>query len=95
MLQQALTISFCTIAIYVSCFEGHIFGKLKAAIATEMDYVFGKAVSKYVQKPIWSCLPCMGSIWTMVISWSFSAKLILCVVGMNCILCRFINPEDE
>jgi hypothetical protein len=50
--------------------------------------------SMYVQKPLWSCLTCMASVWTILLSWSFNVKLILLVCGINAIIDKLIGDED-
>lgn len=51
----------------------------------------GKVASRYIQKPLWDCLPCMASVWTIILTLSFDVQLIFVVCGINILIDKYIN----
>jgi hypothetical protein len=96
MLPEAIILSFQVTAIYLLFQEGMLLGWLRIAAANLFDKGFGMKASRYIQKPLWDCLPCMASIWTCVLSWSIDWQLMLTVCGLNFLIQRaIIQQEDE
>lgn len=94
MMEAVLLLSLCITGIYVSFQSGMIFGDLRAALASSMDKALGKKVSRYIQKPLWDCLPCMASIWVIILTWGIDVLLILAVCGLNALIDSvFISHE--
>lgn len=83
--------------IFISFKDGMIFSSFRIAIATFLDKVFGLKNSKVIQKPMWDCLACMSSFWTIIITQSFNIELILIVCTLNYILSYVLNNiiDDE
>jgi hypothetical protein len=75
--------------------EGNILSPVRVWIANKFDKWFGRTSSKYIQKPLWDCLPCMASVWGILLSWSFDIRLLLALCGLNAIIAIFIDPEDD
>jgi len=94
MLMNAFIISIQIIAVHLCFKQGEIFGEVRIATANLLDWLFGKSMSIYIQKPMWNCVVCMASIWTIILSWSFDIHLILLVCGINYFLDKFIPVDD-
>lgn len=110
MIIEAIILSLMITAIYVVFESGMLLGRFTGPIATVIDetciFCFkmtkaanpmtrGKIASRYIQKPLWDCLPCMASVWVMLLTWSFNVKLMLVVCGINVIISKFINNESK
>jgi hypothetical protein len=106
ILEQACILSMKITGIYMACREGMIFGNLKARLATFFDWIFGLKMSKIVQKPLWDCLICMSSFWTIIMyarvtdySGFYSidlidlVEMILVVCGINAIIDKLIEHD--
>lgn len=94
MLVQAITISLQITAIYVLFQQGSLFGWVRICIANLLDKYFDKIKSIYIQKPLWDCLCCMSSFWTILLTWSFDIRLLLCVCGVNCIIYNLFFADE-
>jgi hypothetical protein len=95
MLEKAITISLQITAIYVLFQQGSLLGFVRIYFANLLDKHFDKIKSIYIQKPLWDCLCCMSSFWTIVLTWSFDVKLLLCVCGCNCIIYHLIFDDER
>jgi len=108
MIIHALILSFQITAIYILFQDGMLLAWLREWAETPIDESFiwlakkakkpnplltGKAWSKHWQKPVWGCVICMASVWTIIITWSFNIPLIFLVCGINVIIDKFINYE--
>jgi hypothetical protein len=93
MLQQTVFFSLCIVAIHFCFSEGGVFSFVRIAGANLLDKL-GKRTSKIIQKPLWDCLPCMASVWTILLSWSFDILLMLSVCGFNMLIVLFL-PESK
>lgn len=91
MLLLALITSLKITAIYTIVQQGMLLHPVRASVATQFDNLFGLTISKYVQKPLWSCLPCMSSFWTVILTLSFDINLILIVCGINAIIDKYLT----
>ena len=87
----SLVITLQILAIHVCFWDGNIFSWFKVLLANEFDRAFGVKASKYVQKPLFSCLTCMSGIWTIILSWSFNVSMILIVCGMCALIDMIIG----
>ena len=86
MITAALILALQITAIFVVFTEGMLLGWLRIFFANVFDRCFGKRLSRYIQKPLWDCLPCMASVWTIVLTGGVNVKLILAVSGILCIV---------
>jgi len=108
MLQHAIILSLQITAIYVVLQQGMLLGWLRIGIENKLDDVCiffskklkksqplssGKQTSKFFQKPVWGCLTCMGSLWTIILTWSFNLPLILVVCGINALIDKFLDYD--
>jgi hypothetical protein len=74
------------------CFlEGNILSPMRIWCANHFDRLLGKKWSRYIQKPLWDCLPCMASIWTIVFSCSLNLLLILAVCGVMVVIEKWLD----
>lgn len=94
MIELIVTISLMITGIYICFQEGNIFSFVRVWIANQLDRLVGKKASKYMQKPLWDCLPCMGSLWSILILWKVDLWVLLAVVGLNVIIQTLI-PDKE
>lgn len=106
LLLRAAVLSLTVTAIYVLFREGMFLGRLKklgnALIehlvcsvmgSAAKTYVDRKRWATYIQKPVWGCLSCMASLWTILLTWSFDIKLILVVCGLNAIIGNILSED--
>lgn len=96
MIVKALEISLIITAIYMSMRDGMIFGNVRLWL----DIWFGKAEKgRFVSKPIYNCLICMGFWWGLAIYfviWGFDVMMFptaFVVVGINTIIDKIIHFE--
>lgn len=65
---------------------GNVLAPVRGAVASALDRAAGLKWSKYIQKPLWDCMPCMASVWGILLSWSFNIPLLCAVCGLNVII---------
>lgn len=94
MLEKAIIISLQITAIYVLFQQGSLLGGVRIYLSNMLDKYFSKVTSIYIQKPLWECLFCMSSVWTILLTMSFDIKLILCVCGANCIIYNLFFADE-
>lgn len=87
-------ISLAIAGVHVAFADGNILAPVRIWAANQLDRL-GLSASKYIQKPLWSCLPCMGGIWTILLTWRFDLLLILAVVGLNALLERLYYAQED
>ena len=95
MLERIVIFTLTCTGIYALFFQGMILGWLRISAANMLDKCFGKKVSRYIQKPLWDCLPCMSFLWICLITWSFDPLVILAVCGLNQMVESVILSGDE
>jgi hypothetical protein len=79
MLLDALEISLICTGIHVCFWEGMILGKL------------GEKMQHWIFKPVAMCLPCMASVWSILLTMNINLKLMLAVCGVNTIIASIIQ----
>jgi hypothetical protein len=94
VIEQAAILSLKITAVFVIFQTGMILGWFRISTANTLDWLFGKKISMYVQKPFWGCLPCMSLIWSIVFDVNVSFETILIVCGMNTIISKFLSYDD-
>lgn len=105
---QAIILSLQITAIYILFQDGMLLAWFREWAESYMDetciffskkfvernpVTAGMKMSKHLQKPVWGCVICMASVWTIIITWSFNVPLIFLVCGINVIIDKFINYE--
>ncbi len=93
MLAAAGVISLKILSIHLLFQQGMLLGWFRIGAANMFDWLMGPKVSRYVQKPLWDCLPCMSSVWTIIFTLSFDINLMLVVCGINFIIDQFTQDE--
>lgn len=93
MIEIPVILSLQITCIYFLFAEGQFLGWLHIWSANKLDKLVGLTASKYIQKPLWDCLPCMASIWTIVLTESLNWKLILVVCGINVLIDKLLSYE--
>jgi hypothetical protein len=93
MLTLALTISLFTIGIHAATWDGMILEPIRIWLDSKLSNKYGK----YVKKPLYECLICMSSVWTIIYSLlnygcinTSTFILIIVVAGINTLLMHFI-----
>src|ERR1044071_2182900 len=96
MIEKAIILGLAITGIHVACWPGNIFSVVREKLATQFDDWFGKKASRYVQKPLWDCLPCMASFWTIYLTLKIDLILILAVSGLLVLIDQNIrHPDNE
>lgn len=93
MIITALILSLQITAVYIVFRQGMLLGWFRIMMANVLDKRFGMLRSRYIQKPLWDCLPCMASVWTIILMWKIDVRMILLVCGMNVIINKFLDYE--
>lgn len=102
LLLYCLVIVLKNAALYFCFKEGEIFGSIRIAGANFFDKNLPAITSRYIQKPLWDCLQCMSSFWTMIwlliygvynVLYWFECIMLVC--GMSLIISFFIKEDDE
>lgn len=93
MMYTAFQISLQITAIYMLFQPGMLLGWLRIFIANGLDKYLGKKPSMYLQKPLWECLICMSSVWTIILSQDIDLELILIVCGINTLIDFILSDE--
>lgn len=104
----ALKLSLQITAIHVIFIQGELLGWLRIWAANNIDEACintckklklekpvtrGKAASEYIQKPMWGCVKCMASIWTILLTNSINIPLIFIVCGINVLIDKIAFSE--
>lgn len=95
MLQLVILLSLVITGIYTAFQQGNVLGWLRIICANFLDKILGKKLSRYVQKPLWDCLPCMGSVWTIVFTWHADVFTILAVCGLLTFADKLLAEKEE
>lgn len=91
MIQHGIILSLQITAIYIVFQQGMLLGWFRIALANDFDKTIGKKWSRYIQKPLWDCLPCMASVWTIILMHDFDLGMILLVCGLNVIINKILE----
>jgi len=94
MLLSSIILSLQITAIYFIFQQGMFLGWFRILMANHIDLVYGKTASRYIQKPLWDCLICMASVWTIIFTQSFNVSLMLVVCGINAVIDKILNYGD-
>lgn len=90
----SLAIALKNTSVHVALWDGMMLSRVREVIASALDRLVGKKWSRYIQKPLWDCLPCMASIWTIAWTLSVNVQLILLVCGVS-VLIDCILPHSN
>jgi len=94
---RALEISLIITAIYVSMWEGMIFGWFRELLSKRIERIFG-GFGCWIRKPLFECLICMGGIYALLlypVLFGFDfieiTKTMLLVIGINTLISGLIS----
>lgn len=93
LLTISLIISLCITAIFATTWKNMLLHDVSLFIKKWLE----EHKMKLVYKPLFGCLICMSSFWT-VIAWFFLdfgfllIPVVLCVAGINTIITAIITP---
>lgn len=90
---KCLVLSLMITAIHAAFLEGNILFPVKVKGAKLFEKLLGWKWAKIVQKPLYDCLTCMASVWTIALTWSFDIKTILVVCGINVIIEKVLDND--
>lgn len=93
MLETGIVASLIITTIYTCFQQGMILGWLRIWCANLLDKYLGLKTSRYVQKPLWDCLPCMSSVWMIVLTQKFNLLNILLVCGITILIDKYLDYE--
>lgn len=95
---QLIEISLICTGIHVCFLDGMVFYRFRLCdivmnayqniypSCTVKQYKLVDSIMTWISKPLYDCLPCMASFWTIVLMQKFDLKSILIVCGMNAII---------
>lgn len=104
MLELCVCLSCMIAAIYCAFGQGNILGWFRIWCANGLDRAFGKKASRYIQKPLWDCLACMASLWSVILMWTFDIMPdtpriffaeVLITCGLNYIIDNLLLNERD
>lgn len=94
-IECVVLVSLMITGIYVSFQDGNILSPVRVFVANGLDKFLGKKWSRVIQKPLWDCLACMASLWTIALTQRFDIGLILAVAGLNALIDKWFTDEEE
>lgn len=93
-ISHIVILSLIITANYKLFADGNALSGMRVWFANQLDSTVGRRWSRIIQKPLWDCLPCMASFWTIVLTLSFNVPLMLAVCGLNTIIERWLSEDD-
>ena len=102
LLLYCLVITLKNTAAFIIFRQGMLLSRIRIAGANILDSFLDKKTSKIIQKPLWDCLVCMSSLWTII--WliidgetevTTYINTILVVCGMATIISSLITGYDD
>lgn len=109
----AVIVSVRIVAVYILFRDGMLLSFLRVRFAnwiedldgcsTKEDHIRHLKFCRYIQKPLWDCLPCMGSLWTLIwmiwdgdiISFNQVVTVVFLVVGLNTLISFSFFKDEE
>lgn len=94
--------------ILATWLDGFIFWFFAKSVLIPYNWKFPSwkrayALSQHIQKPLWGCVICMASVWTIILTrfdhhaihWlkPIDFPLMFTVCGINCIIDKIVNYE--
>ena len=89
---DVLLISSICFGVHTCTRDDMIFGNARAKFQTFLDKKFGVGISTAICAPLFECVYCQSSFWSIILFWLFGINfihlplLILAVCGINTIL---------
>jgi hypothetical protein len=85
MIEKIIIVSLVITGLHFAFMQGNVLSPVRVWCANRLDAWFGQKWSKYIQKPLWGCMPCMASIWGLILC-GVHLMPILAVCGLNVII---------
>lgn len=82
---QLIEISLICTGIHICFMEGMILYKLR----------IDRYLPEWAVKPLYDCLPCMASFWSIVLLWRVDIKAMLIICGINAIIASILQFFDN
>jgi hypothetical protein len=79
---QLIDISLICVGIHVCFQDGMVFG------------YFGNRMNHWIFKPVAMCLPCMASIWSVLLLQTIDIKAMMIICGLNALFASLIQFFD-
>lgn len=82
-------------AIYICFRPSMIFGFVRSYYGQAFDELCepNYKLSKILQKPLWDCVTCMSSFWTIIITGTFEINSVLVICFFNYLLSKILPDE--
>jgi hypothetical protein len=90
MIGQVIIASLIITGLHFAFMQGNVLSPVRVFVANYLDKWFGQKVSKYIQKPLWACMPCMASVWGLILC-GLNIPVILGVCGLNVIISQAVD----
>ncbi len=100
MIQVIVVVSLMITGVFIAFQQGNVFSFIRVWCANQLDKALGLKWSRYVQKPLWDCLPCMASVWGVAFGFVFLSDwriiiVVLAVCGLNALFAKAFFEEEE
>lgn len=93
MLQHIVALSLMITGVHLAFQQGNVLSPIRVWCANQLDKRVGQKRSRIIQKPLWDCLVCMSSIWTLLF-YGFHPLTVIAVAGLNAIIENAIITKD-
>jgi hypothetical protein len=102
ILTTAIIFSLMQTGIFIATQPGMLLGKPIGMFDQWLSMKLRQPVYEIVRKPLYACLQCMASFWTIVFyciaqphEFIYLIPLIFCICGLNTLMRGIINPLIE
>jgi hypothetical protein len=93
MIDKVIIVSLIIAGLQFAFMQGNVLSPVRVFAANYLDKWFGQKVSKYIQKPLWGCMPCMASVWGLILL-GVNIPAIVAVCGLNVIISQAIDFSE-
>lgn len=90
MIEKIIIVSLIITGLHFAFMQGNVLSPVRVWCANRLDAWIGQKWSKYVQKPLWGCMPCMASVWGLILC-GVNIPAILAVCGLNVIISQSLT----
>jgi hypothetical protein len=90
VIEKIIIASLIITGIHIAFQEGMVLSPVRVFLANKLDALAGKRWSTYIQKPLWACMPCMASVWGLILL-GVNIPAILAVCGLNVIISQSLT----
>lgn len=93
MIGEVIIASLIITGLHFAFMQGNVLSPVRVFVANKLDAWIGKKWSAIVQKPLWNCMPCMASVWGLILL-GVNIPAILAVCGLNVIISQAIDFSE-